>query len=56
MNYFWSILCLLFSSSLIAQTNIHGQVIDFDSTVPIAFAPITYNKTTINADWEGKFN
>jgi hypothetical protein len=56
MPYFWSILCFLFSSSLIAQTNIHGQVIDFDSTVPIAFASITYNKTTLSADWEGKFN
>lgn len=56
MNYFWSLLYLLFSSSLIAQTNIHGQVIDYDSTVPIAFASITYNKVTVNADWEGKFN
>ena len=56
MNYFWSLLYLLFSSSLIAQTNIHGQVIDYDSTVPIAFASITYNKLTVNADWEGKFN
>lgn len=56
MNYFWSILCFVFSSSLIAQTNIKGQVIDFDSTVPVAFASITYNKTTISADWEGKFN
>ncbi len=56
MNYFWSILCFVFSSSLMAQTNIKGQVIDFDSTVPVAFASITYNKATISADWEGKFN
>jgi len=56
MNYFWSLLCFLFSSSLIAQTNIKGQVVDFDSTVPIAFALISYNKAIISADWEGKFN
>lgn len=38
-----------------AQTKIKGQVIDFDSKVPIAFAAITYNNTKFNADWEGKF-
>ena len=56
MNYFWSLLCFLFTSSLIAQTNVKGQVIDFDSAIPIAFASITYNSTSISADWEGKFN
>ncbi|MEC4004081.1 DUF5686 family protein [Flavobacterium sp. SUN052] len=33
-----------------------GQVIDFDSTVPIAFAKINYNNKTITSDWEGKFS
>ena len=56
MNYFWSLLCCLFTSSLIAQTNVKGQVIDFDSAIPIAFASITYNSSSISADWEGKFN
>ena len=39
-----------------AQTKIKGQIIDFDNAVPIAFASVTYNKTTITADWEGKFS
>ncbi|WP_396191979.1 DUF5686 family protein [Flavobacterium sp.] len=33
-----------------------GQVIDFDTTVPIAFAKINYNNKTILSDWEGKFS
>lgn len=33
-----------------------GQIIDFDSTVPVAFAKITYNNKTIASDWEGKFS
>jgi hypothetical protein len=32
-----------------------GQIIDYDSTVPIAFAKITYNSKTITSNWEGKF-
>ncbi|WP_395043188.1 DUF5686 family protein [Flavobacterium sp.] len=32
-----------------------GQIIDYDTTVPIAFATITYNNKTIASDWEGKF-
>ena len=33
-----------------------GQVIDYDTTVPIAFAKITYNNKTIFSNWEGKFS
>ena len=33
-----------------------GQIIDFDTTVPIAFAKINYNNKTITSDWEGKFS
>lgn len=33
-----------------------GQITDFDTTVPIAFAKITYNNKTIMSDWEGKFS
>ncbi len=33
-----------------------GQVIDYDTTVPIAFAKITYNNKTIISNWEGKFS
>ncbi|MES2747219.1 MAG: DUF5686 family protein [Bacteroidota bacterium] len=32
-----------------------GQIIDFDTTVPIAFAKISYNNKTITSNWEGKF-
>lgn len=34
----------------------HGQVIDFDTTVPIAFANISYNNKTTSSNWEGKFS
>lgn len=40
----------------IAQTFIKGQIIDFDTTIPIAFAKITYKGETFKADWEGKFS
>jgi len=33
-----------------------GQVIDYDTTVPIAFASISYDNRTITSDWEGKFS
>ena len=56
MKYFWLFLCLLFTNTLLAQHKIKGQVIDFDNAVPIAFAVITYNKTTVTTDWEGKFS
>ena len=55
MKYFWLFLCFIITNSLVAQTKIKGQIIDFDSKVPIAFATITYNNTKFNADWEGKF-
>lgn len=55
MKYFWLFLCFLITNSFVAQTKIKGQVIDFDSKVPIAFASITYNNNKLNADWEGKF-
>ncbi len=32
-----------------------GQVVDFDSTIPIAFAKISYNEKIITTDWEGFF-
>lgn len=32
-----------------------GQVIDFDTTVPIAFAKISYHNKTILTNWEGRF-
>ncbi len=51
------VLFLFFIAQLsISQTFIKGQIIDFDTTIPIAFATITYNGNTFNADWEGKFS
>ena len=55
MKYFWLFLCFIITNSLVAQTKIKGQIIDFDTKVPIAFATIAYNNTKFNADWEGKF-
>ena len=55
MKYFWLFLCFIFTTSFVAQTKIKGQVIDFDNSVPIAFATITHSNTKITADWEGKF-
>ena len=55
MKYFWLFLCFIIPNSLVAQTKIKGQIIDFDTKVPIAFATIAYNNTKFNADWEGKF-
>ena len=56
MKYFWLLLCLFITNIFVAQTKIKGQIIDFDTKVPIAFAAITYNNTKFNADWEGKFS
>ena len=56
MKYFWLFLSLFITHSFIAQNKIKGQVIDYDTKVPIAFASITYNNSKFNADWEGKFS
>ncbi|RAR71683.1 DUF5686 family protein [Flavobacterium aciduliphilum] len=39
-----------------SQKTIQAQVLDFDTSVPIAFAKITYNNTTQFSNWEGKFS
>lgn len=56
MKYFWLFLCFFISLSTVAQTKIKGQVIDFDSKVPLAFASVTYDNKKFNTDWEGKFS
>lgn len=46
---------LIFSSAVFSQKTMQGQVVDFDSTIPIAFAKISYNDKIITTDWEGFF-
>jgi len=56
MKYFWLFAVLLISNFIFSQTKIKGQVIDFDTTIPIAFAKVTHDGKTITTDWEGKFS
>jgi hypothetical protein len=56
MNNFWILLVFLSSSLVFSQKSMQGQIIDYDSSVPIAFANITYNNKTISSNWEGKFS
>ena len=55
MRNFWIFLLILFCNFTFSQKVMKGQIIDYDTTVPIAFATITYNNKTIASDWEGKF-
>lgn len=56
MKQFLILVVFLISNFLVAQTKINGQVIDFDTTIPVAFAKITYESKTFITDWEGKFS
>jgi hypothetical protein len=51
---------LFFIAFIITQNNLFsqkydGQVLDFDTNVPIAFVKINYNETVFYTNWEGKF-
>lgn len=56
MKNFWVLLALSFCSLVFSQKTMQGQVIDYDTSIPIAFANITYNNKTITSNWEGKFS
>jgi hypothetical protein len=55
MKQFFLFVVIFTNSFLFAQTKINGQVIDYDTTIPIAFAKITHESKTFTTDWEGKF-
>jgi hypothetical protein len=55
MKHFFLFVIVFINSLMFAQTKIKGQVIDFDTTIPIAFAKVTYESKTFITDWEGKF-
>ncbi len=38
-----------------SQKTMKGQITDFDTAIPIAFAQINYNNKIVTTDWEGKF-
>jgi len=53
IGFLFVILICNFSFS---QKVMHGQVIDYDTTVPIAFVKISYNNKITTSNWEGKFS
>src|SRR5690606_35608152 len=56
MQKFFVGLLLLFSLFGFSQTKIKGQVIDFDTTIPLAFADVLYEGKLTKTNWEGKFD
>jgi hypothetical protein len=56
MRKFWIFLLILCCNFAFSQKVIQGQVIDYDTSVPIAFAKINYNNKSISSNWEGKFS
>jgi hypothetical protein len=56
MKKLWLFLFTLCCNIVFSQKTIQGQVLDYDSGVPIAFAKISYNNKTITSNWEGKFS
>jgi hypothetical protein len=56
MRKFWIFLLMLFCNFAFSQKTMQGQVLDYETNVPIAFAKITYNNKTILSNWEGKFS
>lgn len=51
---FWMFFLISFLS--FGQTKIKGQVLDFDTNIPIAFAQLKYDQTLFFTDWQGKFS
>jgi len=55
MRNFWIFTLLIYCSFTYSQKIMQGQIVDFDTTIPIAFAAISYNNKVITSNWEGKF-
>lgn len=56
MQKFFVGLLLIISLFGFSQTKIKGQVIDFDTTIPLAFAEVLYEGKVTKTNWEGKFD
>lgn len=56
MRNFWILFVLICCNSLFSQKTLHGQVIDFDTTIPVAFAKVSHNNKTTTTNWEGNFS
>src|SRR6478672_944274 len=56
MRNIWIFFFFIYCSCTFSQKIMQGQIVDFDTTVPIAFAKISYNNQTITSNWEGKFS
>ncbi len=56
MKNSWIFGFLWLTQILIAQKPMQGQVIDYDTTIPIAFAMVTYQNQTVYTNWEGRFS
>ena len=56
MKKIWFLFIILICNFSFSQKVMHGQVIDYDTTVPIAFVKISYNNKITTTNWEGKFS
>ena len=56
MKKYWILLSFFCCFFVYSQKTMQGQILDYDTSIPISFAKITYNNKTINSDWEGKFS
>lgn len=56
MKNSWIFGLLWLTQILSAQKTMQGQVIDYDTTIPIAFAMVSYQNQTVYTNWEGRFS
>ena len=56
MRKYWLFLFIAFCQFTFSQKIMQGQVIDYDNTIPVAFAKIAYENKITYTDWEGRFS